>query len=351
MRSKRIAIYGGMALDDRAIEFVRALSEALLDYPDVAIVTGGFHYSLDDAEATSTDRAAFQGALRYATVTGAPLAELFQTWIPEPGRDRQGIVRFKEGLVRELKGKSAQARRLALVEQVDALVTIKGDQPTALVLDMAFAVDKPALPTPFTGGASRAYWNDNREQIVAAFQLSPELAQRIEVGTEDLMLLARNLAEAVWRVSSHVCLVLSPFRPEADAFQSAVLNPAIESAGFRPLRLDRTPDAGNIASMFLNRLRQSDAVIADVTEGSPNVLYELGQAHARGIEPLLVARRPLGDELWKVLPFYLYQQRVAAYDSSTEAGRTALSGQVREFLANHQKVSKGGMVPPLSSSR
>src|SRR5690348_17165510 len=102
MRSKRIVIYGGVSLDDRATGFVEALAEALLHYRDVVIVTGGFHHSLDDPEATSTDRAAFQGALRYAASASTPLAEVFQTWIPEPGRDRQGIVRFKEGLVREL---------------------------------------------------------------------------------------------------------------------------------------------------------------------------------------------------------------------------------------------------------
>lgn len=336
MPNKLIAVYGGTELDDRTSGFVSRLVETLLEYPGVVIVTGGFDYSFDLPKAISTDRAALSGATRFTQTAGLPLAERFQTWIPEPGRDRAGVVRFKEGLVRELKGKSAQARRLALVEQVDAVLTVKGKKHTALVLDMAFAVEKRALPIPFTGGDSLAYWKDNRAQIIQAFEFPGDLVQRLEMSlptdSAEQVRLARDLAERVWNAASHLCLILSPFRADADAFQSGVLNAAIEAAGFRPIRLDQTTDTGNIAEIFLGRLRNSDAVVADVTDASPNVLYELGQAHARGIRPLLFARRKLGAEVWKELPFYLYQEKLVACDASTEDGRNTLASRVREFL-------------------
>ena len=338
MGQKLIAVYGGTELDAATASFVSRLVELLLGHPDVVIVTGGFDYSADLPKAKSTDRAAHSGAVKFTQKAGVALAERFQTWIPEHGRDRKGVERFKEGLVRELKGKSAQARRLTLVEQVDAVVTIKGKKHTALVLDMALAVDKPALPIALTGGDSETYWKDNKEQIVHAFQLSNDLAQRLEtvsLGNPDQVeRLAWDLAASIWNASSHVCLILSAFRKEDDAFQEAVLNPVVEAAGFKPVRLDQTPDTGNIASIFLSRLRSSDAVIADITEGSLNVLYELGHAHARGIEPLLLARRKPGDEVWKELPFYLYQEKRVAFDANTEEGRSMLESRVRQFLQN-----------------
>ena len=343
MRGNLVAIYGGTELDNRTEKFVGLLAEALLAYPDVVIVTGGFDYSVDSPRAISTDRAAFRGAESFAKARGIALEKCFQTWIPEPERDRKGVVRFREGLVHVLKGKSAQARRLALVEQVDAVLTVRGKKHTALVLDMALAVDKPALPIPFTGGDSLDYWKDNRAQIIQVFGLPNELVQHLEAepveDPTELGRVARDLAQYVWKASYHVCLILSPFRKEADIFQDAVLNPAVKSAGFRPIRLDQTTDTGNIVEIFLSRLRRSDAVIADVTEGSANVLYELGQAHARGIEPMLISRRVLGDEVWKVLPFYLRQHRIIDCDAATKEGRDVMTTHVREFLANIRSTS------------
>src|SRR5262249_4295341 len=154
MTQKLIAIYGGTELDDATASFVSRLAEGLLGYPDVVVVTGGVDYLTYFPDAMSTKRAALHCAAKFTQAKPSPPAERFQTWIPEAGRDREGVVRFKEGLVRELKGKSAQARRLTLVEQVDAVVTVNGKKHTALVLDMALAVDKPALPIPLTGGDS-----------------------------------------------------------------------------------------------------------------------------------------------------------------------------------------------------
>jgi hypothetical protein len=303
------------------------------------IVTGGFDRDTRLDRNISTDRAALRGAVRFASRTGTPLEKHFQTWVPERSRDREGVVRFREGFVRELKGKSAQARRLTMVQQVEAVVTAKGKTHTALVLDQAFALDRPVLPLPFTGGDSQDYWNENKESIVDAFQLSDDLVQRLEAGpaqhSTEMTALAREVADHIWNASSHltrVCLVLSPFRKELEAFYDNLLKPAVEAAGFDAIRLDRTTDTGNIAQLFVHRLTSADAVIADVTDGNANVLYELGHAHARGIEPLLYSRKKLGDEVWRRLPFYLYQHKVLDFDVDSDDGRLVLIDRLHDFL-------------------
>ncbi len=336
MRNKLIAVYGGTELDENAQELVHCLTQSLLERPDVVLITGGFDYSERSRQAKSTDRTVLEAAREFTVTSGKPLRDRFQTWIPEPAKDRRDVVRFREGKVRVVTGKSAQARRLTMVEEVDAVVTVAGKKHTALVLDMAYTIGKPALTLPSTGGDSRDYWDENREEIAKTFRLSIDLQRRLEsaatASKDELRQLASQLSEHIWSASVHTCLVFSRFTEEVDLFQSKFLNPVIEEEGFRVIRIDRTPDSGNIAAIFLDRLAIADAVIADVTEESPNVMYELGQAHARHLKPLLFSRRPLTG-----LPFYLRQDKLVSGDASTELGTADLTLAIRKFLRGVQK--------------
>lgn len=74
-------------------------------------------------------------------------------------------------------------------------------------------------------------------------------------------------------------------------------------------------------------LRECDGIVADVTDRSPNVMYELGLAHAYGREPLLLWRgesRTLAD----LLPFYLRPQRIAPV-----TGDAGISDAIKAYLA------------------
>jgi hypothetical protein len=337
--NKLIALYGGTKLNSKLQRFVRRLARDLLTQPDIVIVTGGFDRLTKEPNAVSTDRAALEGAREYLLAEGVELGERFQTWIPEPAKDREGVIRFREGKVVELVGRSAQARRFDLAQQVDAILTVKGKKHTAMLLDMALAINRLALPLPFTGGDSTSYWKGNREQIVDWFKMGGSFAQGLENFSFDSATdtevdeLSRQLARCVTQALNRTCLVLSAFRPESDVFDKTVLEPAIGSAGFTPVRLDRTPDRGNVAAIFLGRLTRSDGVIADVTDGSPNVLYEIGQAHARGIEPMLLSRSILDGRVWDRLPFYLREHKVEAADASTPEGVQILIQRVRAYLS------------------
>jgi nucleoside 2-deoxyribosyltransferase len=74
--------------------------------------------------------------------------------------------------------------------------------------------------------------------------------------------------------------VIASFDPDGERVQDAVRR-AIEEAGFRAVRPDREISPGaELATNILDSIRQSDLVIADVSRQNPNVLYEVGFAHA-----------------------------------------------------------------------
>ncbi|WP_310526584.1 hypothetical protein, partial [Nocardioides sp.] len=58
-----------------------------------------------------------------------------------------------------------------------------------------------------------------------------------------------------------------------------VFEPACEMFGLTPVRADKISEAGDIPEQIFTYLRDADIVIADVTGGNANVMYELGLRH------------------------------------------------------------------------
>jgi hypothetical protein len=345
---KHIAIYGSTDLSGEKADFVRRLARSLLRQPDIVLVTGGFAHFYNVPGKISTDHAAVEGAKEFLEAEGIPVEERIETWLPEPERDRGRVVRFREGKVRELPGKSAQARRFSMVQNMDAIVTVQGRVQTAMVLDLALAINKPVLPLPFTDGDSSRYWQENKAQIQQWFDISDELATRME-GTELTQLpleeqesLIEQIVNAVQVGVERRCLVLMPFDPELALFYEKVIHQAIRLEGFEPVKLDLTTYTGNILEIYLRRLDDCDAIIADVTEGNPNVMYELGHAHARGITPLLFSRRRLTGRVWEHLPFYLYEQKIEDFDAATAEGLAHFTGRIGTYLRGIRRPFRFG---------
>jgi hypothetical protein len=119
---KYIAIYGGTQLSESIASFVKDLSYALLEELKIVLVTGGFSYFAEDTTTVSTDVSVLKGARIFAKEKNSDIAEIFETWLPDKGEDRneEGAVRFYEGNVKYLIGESAQARRFSMVRDVDA---------------------------------------------------------------------------------------------------------------------------------------------------------------------------------------------------------------------------------------
>lgn len=93
------------------------------------------------------------------------------------------------------------------------------------------------------------------------------------------------------------CFVIGPIgdrlaplgSPQRDTYENAlqvyehVISAACGQVGLTPLRADHIAAAGEITEQVFRHLYEDEIVIADVTDGNPNVMYELGLRHTRNL--------------------------------------------------------------------
>jgi hypothetical protein len=94
-------------------------------------------------------------------------------------------------------------------------------------------------------------------------------------------------------VPSTTCFVIGPIgdelapigSPDRLRYEQAietwekVIEPACVELGLEPIRADKIAKAGEITEQVFRLIREADVVIADVSDGNPNVMYELGLRH------------------------------------------------------------------------
>ncbi|MFJ9893810.1 hypothetical protein ACIQPR_10830 [Streptomyces sp. NPDC091280] len=109
-----------------------------------------------------------------------------------------------------------------------------------------------------------------------------------------------------------------------------VIRAACQAHGLVPLRADAIADTGEITDQIHRRLHEDDIVIADVSGGNPNVMYELGFRIGRGKPVILIGES--GD-----LPFDIAQLRTIRFrrtDSSLYGAREQLSRVLYEGVTH-----------------
>lgn len=317
MRRTRVCIYGGTDLEREQAEFVSSLAYEILDSMQATIVTGGFGHRFDKPDARSTDSAALDGARRYAEEREVDLLDCFEAWVPEPRLDGRpdvgGVIRMTRDLgisVRTMQGRTALGRRLAMVANVDLVVTVSGVQHTEVVAEQALELGIPVLPIPATGGDSEDIFDAYKDRIVMRFHadrlyecLDQVTSHRV---TSDPSGAAKAIVHALETARCRKCLILLPFDTEHDRIYESTVEPAVSRHMF-PLRLNEHPMSEQIHDNFVAAMRDSVAVIADITRLNENVMYEVGYASGRGLRSLIYTR-----DLERIdsLPIYLKTRNV-----------------------------------------
>ncbi len=127
-------------------------------------------------------------------------------------------------------------------------------------------------------------------------------------------------SKVLWRVLQNICEIHELKAGRGDSSQCS-----------RPIVAD-----------ILAELESAEIIIADLTGLNPNVLYELGIAHARCDSVILLCERGQG------LPFDLASIRCLFYDLSTVDGKEELSHNLARMLealrqAGRPTIIKGGI--------
>ena len=109
------------------------------------------------------------------------------------------------------------------------------------------------------------------------------------------------------------CFVIMPFRTKTAAdrklqtMYELAIKPAAELEGFDCVRSDEIPEAGLVTEHIVKSTYGADVVIADLTNNNPNVMYELGLAHAFA-KPVIMLVQEIDQT-----PFDLQTYRLVEY--------------------------------------
>ena len=330
---RRLFVSGASQLSSNAASLWRELGLVLAAESGLILITGGLKGLSDDLEAKTADRMIIEGFLEGLAERRIEPFDRIETMLPDPKLDKNDFLRFEIGRVQVLTNRSAQARRFRMVYSSDVVIAIEGGKGTRSVLDVALAIERPALPLPFGGGVSEDIWKEEKAGICAAFQLTPEEVLQFEqmrlakLGKAEIPALATQVCRCLLRGFTARCFVIMPFREEFDPVYENAILPALAAYRFTAFRTDRDMVSGNVVETIRDGLKHCYFAIADITGGSPNVMYELGIAHAHQKPVILLCRVNASNEVPST-PFDLSTESVVFYGDNLDDLRTRLEARI-----------------------
>jgi hypothetical protein len=117
----------------------------------------------------------------------------------------------------------------------------------------------------------------------------------------------------------------SPERGRADRIQKYILNEVL-AAKFKVVRADELPQPGSITHQIIKLLFDADLIIADLTGGNANVVYELAIRHAfNKISVHLI------DKAQKI-PFDLKDERTIVFDLQDPASNDECKKELAKII-------------------
>jgi hypothetical protein len=132
--------------------------------------------------------------------------------------------------------------------------------------------------------------------------------------------------------NENICFVMMPFGNEHDKRYDFIYKPAIESLEFNSKRADNLYRPSPIIKDIWEYINKSKILLADITGLNPNVMYELGLAHAIA-KPVII----ISDTIESV-PFDLRYLRILIYDLKNpnwaEELKNSISNSIQEIIAS-----------------
>ena len=122
---------------------------------------------------------------------------------------------------------------------------------------------------------------------------------------------------------------------DLDATYEAIIEPAVTAAGLRCVRADEIAHSGVIDAKMYEALYRADLVIADISTGNVNAVYELGVRHALRPYSTIIMKEQDGRLHFDLNHVNLFQYRHLGQDiGAREAVRAhkALSNLIRSVM-------------------
>ena len=138
------------------------------------------------------------------------------------------------------------------------------------------------------------------------------------------------------------CFVIAPIdvegsdvRRRSDNVLKYIIQPVTLDCGYKATRADEISQPGIIAHQIIQHILEDDLVIADLTDGNPNVYYELALRHAIRKPCVLIAQSQ------DPLPFDVASARTILFheaDASIDNCKQELAKQIKAIEQNPASV-------------
>jgi hypothetical protein len=178
------------------------------------------------------------------------------------------------------------------IAEADVCLFIAGTEGTFAAANWARIAEKPVLGVKLFGGAGAQLFDRERERFrdrLPQFVGVQDLDILSEY-TDDCAQLARDVVDLCERMlTPRTVFTIMPFSAEyRDVFAS--YRAVCEEFLLNAERTDETESNQRIIPRILNGIRRSAFVIADVSDVSPNVFYEVGFAEGSARDVVLTAK-------------------------------------------------------------
>jgi hypothetical protein len=155
---------------------------------------------------------------------------------------------------------------------------------------------------------------------------------KLAISTDALL---KKASKGVSVTSSDTCFVMMPFADPLGGYYVSLYEPAIKKAGLTPLRADTDIfGTGKIIDQIWTGINNAKVLVAELTGRNPNVLYELGLAHALHKPVVLVSSNE--DDV----PFDVRHVRVIYYQMADPFWGEKLIAKVAENIISALKNPK-----------
>jgi len=178
------------------------------------------------------------------------------------------------------------------ISDADVTIFVAGGEGTYHAANWARIAGKPVLGVGQFGGAGEAIFERERDRFPLRYaHLVPvEEFDVLNQDTDDVEQLARDiLALCEELIIPNTVFIVMSFKKEFDELFT-VYSAVCKELGFEAVRTDKVYSLEKILPRILNGIRHSAFVIADVSETSPNVFYEIGFAEGLGWPVIATAK-------------------------------------------------------------
>jgi hypothetical protein len=163
-----------------------------------------------------------------------------------------------------------------------------------------------------------------KKRVLDITHTPSEAAGVASITTDDHL---KKVSKGVTVEATDTCFVMMPFAAPLGGYYASIYEPAIKKAGLTPVRADTDIfGTGKIIDQIWAGLNRAKVLVAELTGRNPNVLYELGLAHALH-KPVVLVSSNEAD-----VPFDVRHVRVIYYELTDPFWGEKLVAKVAENI-------------------